>query len=188
MRDVHLSLHSLHKTVGDLIEDSLSPDCKLIRDVTCGGNQQIPLFYTKEKSRKTEYCNVDLIVIRENKIKIIVEIEESNVKPTQTCGKFLTSALTNYYIHSSNHDVPIGMHNSVIFIQIVDTSKLKEDKTSKYEQWENLERSINNIIPLKDSKIKQYRLFYGDEFYFADRDKCSQFVAYIKETCENKRR
>jgi len=127
----------------------------------------------KKKSRKTEYCNVDLLVLKDNKAKMIVEIEESNVKPTQICGKFLTSALSKYYIHDSKRNEPVEMANSVSFIQIVDTSKLVRGKTAKPKQWKALEESINRILPLKDSKITSYRLLSTDEL--------DNFISLIKE-------
>jgi len=141
----------LHKIIADKIESFLPPH-SLIRDEACGGRQRIPLFNTAQKSRKTEYCNVDLLVLKQNKIKMIVEIEESNVKPTQICGKFLTSALANYYIHTSEKNEPIGMDDSVTFIQIVATSKLVKEKTSKPQQWKLLEESINSVIPPKEQQ------------------------------------
>ena len=91
----------MHVSIGDLIENSLGERAQLVRDQACGGNQQIPLFCSNEKSNKTEYCNVDLLVIQDGKIRVIIEIEESDVKPTQICGKFLTSALARYYIHET---------------------------------------------------------------------------------------
>jgi len=159
----HRDLHELHVSIGDLIEERLREreDFKLIRDMECiregGVRQKIPLFCSEEKSNKTKYCNVDLLIIQDGKVRIIVEIEESNVKPTQICGKFLTSALTRYYIHETEKDL-IGMHDSVTFIQIVGTSRLKR-LSVKPEQWKNLEASIRNILPLKDSNIREYRLF-----------------------------
>ena len=44
---------------------------------------------------KTEYCYVDLLVLKKSKINMTVEIEKSDVKPTQTYVKFLTSTLAN---------------------------------------------------------------------------------------------
>lgn len=155
--------HSMHKTIGDIFEHALPPGYSLIRDKACGGKQRIPLFCIAKKSRETEYCNVDLLALKENKVKTIVEIEESNVKPTQICGKFLTSALANFYIHDSKRNEPIEMGDSVTFIQIVDTSKLVKGKTSKLKQWKALEESINSILPLKNSGITKYRLFSTDE-------------------------
>ena len=154
-------LHELHVSIGDLIEDNLPSGFRLVRDMACirdgDVRQQIPLFCSEEKSNKTKYCNVDLLVIHDGKVRIIVEIEESNVRPTQICGKFLTSALTRYYIHENEKDL-IGMHDSVTFIQIVGTSRLKR-LSVKPEQWKNLETSIRNILPLEDCNIREYRLF-----------------------------
>lgn len=155
----------MHRIIGDIFKRALldSPHCRLIRDKACGGEQRIPLFYNSEKSRETEYCNVDLLVLKENKIRMIVEIEESNVKPTQICGKFLTSALASHYIHNSRSNEPIEMDDNVTFIQIVDTSKLVKDKTAKFKQWKALEESIDRIIPLRNSRITSYRLLSTDE-------------------------
>ena len=116
-------------------------------------------------------------------IKINVEIEETDIGPTRICGKFLTSALAHYYIHETMNHEPVGMHDSVTFIQILDSSKLKADKTSKFTQGKNLERSINHILPVKDSNITEYRLFYVDKSDFMDREKHHDLVACIQEAC-----
>ena len=170
--------HPLHKIIGDFINDGTLPNCKIIKDTACGGNQNIPLFCSKERSNQTEYCNVDLLILKDNKIRVIVEIEEANIKPTQICGKFLTSALSAYFIHDS-YGV-IETDESVSFIQILDTSKLKKDKTSKIEQWKNMEKSIKNIIPIKGSKINKYKLFFEDASDFRG-NKRNEIIDYIRE-------
>lgn len=160
-------------------------DCQLIKDDACGGTQHIPLFVSKDKSRKTEYCDVDLLVLKNGKVRIIVEIEETNIGPTQICGKFLTSALAGYYIHETMNNKPVGMSDSVMFIQILDSSTLNgiEEKTSKFSQWENLEQSISHILPVKGSNITKYRLFYGNTSDFRNREKSSGLVECIQEAC-----
>jgi len=50
------------------------------------------------------------------------------------------------------------MGDSVSFVQILNTSELKEDKTAKFNQWENIEDSIKSIVPIKNSKINDYKL------------------------------
>lgn len=169
--------HSTHETVGSIFNQAFrnKPHYRVISDQACGGDQRIPLFYVAEKSRATEYCNVDLLVLKDNKIAVIVEIEESNVKPTQICGKFLTSALSSCYIHESHRNQPIGMSDSVTFLQIVDGSKLVKNKTAKPYQWQALEKSINEILPLKNGKIKRYKLLNTNEL-----DELSSFVNQIK--------
>jgi hypothetical protein len=155
----------VHKKVSDIFEKAIPSNSNsvLLRDTACGGKQHIPLFYSAKKSRRTEYCNVDLLLLKNNKIRIIAEIEESNVKPTQICGKFLTSALSRHYIRDSEANKPVEMADSVLFIQIVDTSKLVRNKTAKYAQWKALEKSINRILPIKDSNIISYRLLTTDD-------------------------
>jgi hypothetical protein len=148
--------HTKHKEVADVFKATLPSDCDLIVDEACGGNQHVPLFSASKKSRKTEYCNVDLMVLQKNKIKVIVEIEESNVKPTQICGKFLTSALSKYCVHESLPDRSVGMADNVTFIQILDTSRLKKN-TMKIKQWKTLESSIKEILPLNEAGLR-YRV------------------------------
>lgn len=149
----------LHRAIGQCIDSALS-NCTIIKDSACGGQQRIPLFNSDVKLRKTEYCNVDILILQDNKIRVIIEIEETNLKPTQICGKFLTSALSSFYIHKSN-DAPISMAKSVLFIQVLDTSKLKQ-VTSKVEQWRNIEKLIQTVLPLRNSKVNKYRLFEVD--------------------------
>ncbi len=155
----------IHKKVGELFKKAIPSNSEftLLLDSACGGNQRIPLFCNSKKSRQTEFCSVDLLILKRNKIKAIVEIEESNIKPTQTCGKFLTSAISRYYIHGSQTNKPIEMSDSVLFIQIVDTSRLVSGKTAKFKQSKAIEASINEILPVKGSQIKQYRLLTTDE-------------------------
>jgi hypothetical protein len=49
----------------------------------------------------------------------------------------------------------------VVFIQIVDASKLKN--SAKPKQWKAIERSIQSILPLENSRITSYLLITRDE-------------------------
>jgi len=167
--------HPLHRIVGKIVGECIDNkeffNCKIRKDPACGGRQNVPLFCSKKKSNKTEYCNVDLLILKDYKIRVIIEIEEANIKPTQICGKFLTSALSSYFIHESENNKLIGMDDSVLFIQILDTSKLKEDKTSKSGQWKEIQKSIQNILPVEDSRINKYRIFFGCSLDFGTKGK-----------------
>jgi hypothetical protein len=165
--------HHLHQRIGKLIGDALKDNAqalKIIKDPACYDDnvdkQHIPLFHSEDKSRATRYCCVDLLILQDDKIRIIVEIEESDIKPTQVCGKFLTSALSNYYIHEKDGG-PKKMADSVAFIQVLDSSKL-EDRTAKVKQFNHLEKSIQQIVPLKGSRINRYKLFTGTEKDLSD--------------------
>lgn len=174
--------HPLHAAIGDLFENNLPPDCQLIKDEACCGEDHIPLFVSRNKSREAQYCNVDLLVLKQGKIRVIVEID-NDTRPTQICGKFLTSALARYYIHKTMNNEPVGIHDSALFIQILDSSNLKKDKTKKFAQGEKLELSINQILPVKGSKIAEYKLYYGDISDFMAGQKHSELVDCIQEAC-----
>lgn len=130
-------------------EAGLSGD--VLADSACGGRHRLPL-YCNAKSLKTELCNVDMLILQSNSVRVILEIEESNVKPVQIFGKFLASALSTHYIYRNTPPAP--MAESVLFIQILDRSKLKEG-TKKIEQWENIEKLIQNMISFRNTKISQ---------------------------------
>jgi hypothetical protein len=173
--------HPFHELIGKSINDDIFPGCKVIKDPACGGNQHIPLFCSEERSRGTEFCNIDLLITVNDQIKVIVEIEEANIKPTQICGKVLTSALSRCFIHESENNRRIGMADSVLFIQILDVSKLKIDKTAKTKQWDRLEESIQNIIPVKGSNIKSYRIFSGKYPDFDSKELLACITNFLKE-------
>ena len=178
---VNKNRHPLHRVIGDMIQDSDFPNCTVIKDPACGGSQNIPLFCSPVKSNQTEYCNIDLLILKDNKIRVIVEIEEADITPTKIFGKFLTSALSSYFIHRTQNDVPIGMGDSVSFIQILDASELKEDKTAKFNQWEYIENSIRDIVPVKNSKINNYKVFFGDICSFREENKRQEIIDYIRK-------
>jgi hypothetical protein len=151
---------------------------ELILDYACSGlskkdgGQQIPFYIKGPKSNETKICNVDAMIIKENKIRIIIEIEESANEPTQVCGKYLTSALSQFYTHTastSGKECEIKLDkSSVLFIEVIDTKKfkiLKPDEkgrgTDKPEQLKHIENAINDLI--SDAKndhgcIKKYKL------------------------------
>jgi len=178
---VNKNRHPLHRVIGDMIQDSDFPNCTVIKDPACGGSQNIPLFCSPVKSNQTEYCNVDLLILKDNKIRVIVEIEEADITPTKIFGKFLTSALSSYYIHRTQNDVPIGMGDWVSFIQILDMSKLEVDKTAKFNQWEYIENSISKILPVKNSKINDYKIFFGKISGFREEGRRQDVIKYIRK-------
>ena|SRR3989338_793660 len=165
--------HPLHEKIGEALSQQFKED--FVMDTACGGKHALPLFRDK-KSKKTEFCRVDGIIIKDGKVKIIFEIEEANIKPTQACGKFLASALSQYYDYGKKR---YGLDDSAMFIQVLDTSKLKENSMKK-EQWSNLEKAIQNIIPVKESRIKKYKLYY-----FCVKDDFGAVFKEIKEFLGN---
>lgn len=152
--------HELHYRIGEHLKSVEFENVQKVIDPACGGKQNISLFLKEDKSNDNEICNVDFMMLKNNRIKIIIEIEEANIKPTQILGKFMASALAKFYIHKTNNNLKIPMADNVCFIQILDTTKL-EKNSKKRKQWENIEIAIKEILPSLKSNIKIYRLFYG---------------------------
>lgn len=189
--------HSFHRLIGDIISENITgEDIRILKDPACEPEGHVlPLYYSNRKEngdseklknrRERIFTNVDLLILKENKIKVIIEIEESNVKPIHIFGKFFAAAFSSYYFHPLEGEGKIEMADSVLFIQILDTSNLKEGKTAKIEQWENIKKSIQRISPIEKSNIDQYKIFYGDEAEFGKKAKRrEELVQYIKQNLE----
>lgn len=162
-----MTKHPLHKKIAEWFVNKYKheSDVSIIKDSACGGKQHIPLFIGKyeDKSRATNMCNVDLLVIKDNKIAIVVEIEESNIIPTQICGKFLTTVLSDYFSHRKQDGKPFYFSDLPCFIQILDDSKLIKYKTSKDIQGKNIINSISKKILNIGAKGRtrfMYKLIY----------------------------
>jgi len=176
--------HPLHFQVGELfnelLNESLMSGYSLVLDEACGGAQRVPLFVSSEKSRKTKFCNVDLLVVHDGAIRAIVEIEESNVKPIHVFGKFLASAVSSFCIHDSLGGA-MEYGEDVVFIQFVDTSKLKRGRSSKVEQWRNICGSIRSVVPLSGSRVSRYELFDVNVEEINDSEKREQLKKRLTE-------
>lgn len=185
--------HPLHQSIGCVLDgvhqslpDDLRRDCVLIKDPACVSGpspayvrvpQNIPLFCSAVRSNPTEYCNVDALVLLGGRIKVILEIEESALGPTQLFGKFLTSAAAHCYIHDADGAKPVLKAERLLFVQIMDTSDLKP-RSTKREQWRNIESSVRAMLPL--GSIGEYHLFHGgEEDFTTDQPVASQFAACV---------
>lgn len=165
--------HQLHKKIGKLIRLHF-PNCE--RSHECDGGHDIPLYCSNEKRDATKYCEVDLLIPKGGKIKVIIEFEKSNIEPIQIFGKVLASALSSYYIYDSKN---YKMDDTVKFIQILDASELKEE-SSKPEQFNNIQKSIQNVIP-RYSKIKNYEIICVKNNLESDADTKNKIINSIRE-------
>lgn len=126
-------------------------------------------------------CNVDSLVLRNGRIRIIVEIEESDVKPTRICGKLLTAAIATCHIHKNAGADPILKDDAVMFLQVLSTLKLK-DKSKKREQWKNIEKHLQHLLPL--GQITAYRIFCGVPSEFATSGQFhDEVVSLVRGAC-----
>ena len=187
--------HPFHQLIGDIISENISGEgLRILKDPACDPDGHVlPLYYSKvedegervtiNNSRSRIFTNVDLLILKKNKIKVIIEIEESNVKPIHIFGKFFAAAFSSFYSHHTEDQNFIEMADSVLFVQILDTENIKIDKTQKIKQWENIKKSIKEIIPIADSKTKKYRLLYGKASEFGvNREERKELVGCIRES------
>jgi len=171
--------YPLHIKIAQYIENQLSDlfkdNVRLIKDQACGGKQQIPLFLNEHKSRQTELCNVDLAIIKDDQVEVLIEID-TKIIPTQICGKFLTSALSFFYIHRTEPK-PIPLSENVMFIQILDSEfrgLIEKDKTAKIKQGEHIEKAIQKLVENMNLKSMDYRLFWASENNFENLSMLSE--------------
>lgn len=151
--------HPLHHAVGAALGSICYPsNTRLLLDPACGGRQNIPLFMANSASNSTERCNVDALVVQADRLRVILEIEEANIKPTQICGKFLATALSLFHLHPNLDAVALAFDPATHFVQVVDVSRLKRDRTSKLEQLRLIESRINALLPLRGTSIATNKL------------------------------
>jgi hypothetical protein len=148
--------HPLHLAVANAIKHRGIGAADLYCDPACDDSpmQRLPLF-RGDPSRSTALCNVDLLVIKDDTVRAIIEIEESVSKPTTICGKFLTSALAD---RARLDLVVIPFSELALFVQVIDTHKLPPH-SKKPAQYVHLKSVIQSVLPTLSSCVKQYQLF-----------------------------
>ncbi len=151
--------HGLHHALGQCLTNGL-PGVEVLLDAACGGSQHLPLFMSAQRSRATEVCDVDALVMKRGQIRLIIEIEESSINPTQLAGKVLASALASHYIHETQPR-PVRLAQPVRSIQVVDASLLAPG-SSKQAQFRQIEARIRALLPLPGSSITGYSLLEID--------------------------
>lgn len=174
-----MNSHQFHKKIGEVISKNFE-DFSILKDNVCGGKSLLALCYDSERY-KSEFSEVDMIILKDNKVKVIFEIEESNVTPTQVCGKVLAAALSNY-CYPNNKQANSGqkdIHDSVLFVQILNKDKIRSGG-NKAHQLAHLEKAINEVIQF--SKIKKYKLYQFDM-----NDNFSGMIQGIREFMEEEK-
>ncbi len=137
------------------------PGCRVLRAPECGGEHNLPLFYSAKKSNATEFCDVDILILKGGQVRLIIEIEEVERGPGKLFGKFAVPAVCWGYIYGpSSEDARMG--ERVVFVQIVSTADIQPN-SSKLEQWRFVETAIRELMPLKGkgARMVGYHLFAG---------------------------
>jgi hypothetical protein len=175
--------HPLHLAIGQLLRDAAAgvPRCDVVLDPACGGSQHLPLFLSAQKSNANRLCCIDGLILRDRKVRVLVEIEESDMKPTKVFGKFLTSALSRGYRHERHGDEFLPLDDGALFLQVLDTERLPGG-TSKVKQWSTLARSIQEILPAPSLRVGRYELLVGTTEEFGRQTaQGKQLVHLIRE-------
>lgn len=170
--------HPLHEVIAELLKEAVPAPATLIIDQAGKGDQRIPLFVKDTVGREHWLCCVDGLVKVDGHVRLLVEIDESNVKPTHLAGKYLTSALANFYIHKRERG-PLPKFERVWFLQIV-SSKGLEPNSKKPAQWQTLEAAIRSIPCL--GNIHRYGLFAGlKSDFIPGGNQHSQVIEFVRE-------
>lgn len=145
-----MTKHDLRKKIGEWFVDKYKNDSnvQVIRDSACNSKQRISLFSGEyaDNGRAANICNVDLLVIKDNKIAIVVGIEESDIKPNQIYDKFLTVAHSDYFSHRKQDEKSFFFRDMPCFIQVLDDSKLDELKIDKAIQGRNIINTVSKKL------------------------------------------
>lgn len=152
--------HQLHQLVGEILVRNFGENVKL--DFACCKNtdarQQLPLFSSEDTSRETQLCKVDMLIVSENKVKVVIEIEESGRIPTKICGKFLTTGLAKLYKPYKGN--ALSLASPLLFIQVLSSVGIP-DKSSIPKQLLNIEKGMQKISNV-DGRQMYYLLVVGD--------------------------
>jgi hypothetical protein len=150
-------MHLLHIVIGKIILAAELTGCEPILGKDCGGYQNIQLFCDSRAGMATRFSSVDAVVLKDGQVKIIIEIEESDIRPVALSGKLFVSAHTSHFIRRGKR-YPIAPRAS--FIQVIDTRKLSP-YSSKLAQCRNLIELMRNTL-LASGRNIEYDIFHGD--------------------------
>ncbi len=101
--------------------------------------------------------DVDAAVFFQNEVKVVLEIEESNLRPLHFCGKFLATALSRYYKGQRGQ---VLLSDSMLFIRVF-VKENEDPDWSKYAQARYLAKEIHRRLLHPNIRIKNYSFHYG---------------------------
>lgn len=167
-----MDLSPLHKLIGGIIQDVEAPNSQLILDPLCGGTHMIQLFFTDEASFATRACCVDAAIIVDGRVKVIVEVEETGLRPVQLCGKVFVCLLASHFIHRGTR-YPLA--ESVGFIQVIRL----HNEIHKLSQCRQLRQSIRDILARVNGRVTTYEIFHWHESEFESEKDRQELVTEI---------
>jgi hypothetical protein len=144
--------HPFHALIRETVARAALPECEVVRDAACGGTGYVPIFSMPTWSDESKHAQVDILVLRADrsgrrKVRMIIEIERSGLTPVKIIGKFVTSAAASYFMPEPGAS-SVEFDGSTVFVQVLDTSRLNIEKTTKPQQFDALEHAIGSLLPL----------------------------------------
>lgn len=182
-----MKLHPLHEAIGRLIKSadfSKYGTPNVLMDTACDlKNRRRISFCRQGAGTYIRYCDVDMLITIERRAKVIIEIEESNVKPIHIFGKFFTSSFSDSFIYTGKDNrKPLSINNSVLFVQVLDSSKLNYRNSMKPSQWTYIEQMIQDGLKNPFGRITEYNLFQGKSSDFEpDAEEGKRLVKKIRD-------
>lgn len=190
--------HPLHEKIYSIVEPFDGKNNNTVHvyaDHACSGKEgRVSLFLepTKNrenhicleptKKRENHICDVDSLIVRGDKIKIILEIEESGRQPVRIFGKVLASAIATHFCPPEK-PLPDGISKdkNVLFIQIISSSGLKKNSRRK-EQWKQIGKYLERLVRDGHVKgIKGYKMLIGEDSDFEDNsEKAIELTTILK--------
>lgn len=171
-------MHLLHTLIAKIILETDLPDCEVILGNDCGGDQYIQLFCNDRGTRASRFCSIDAMIVQKGNAKVLVEIEESDIRPVALCGKVFVAAHSSHFIHKGKA-FPIAP--SASFVQVIDTKNLSE-RSSKLDQCRYLRGAICNTLS-KNGTIRDYEIFHGDIAEFERLEAQQELRDHLCTTC-----
>ena len=167
--------HPFHRRIGNLVSGlGLTHGKQIWLDKACGGEGLIPL-YEATGSEGVPFCFVDILLLLEGRL-VIIEIEESDVKPLHLLGKFYASAFSTHFNDQDISKLPL------LFIQVLDTSRINLEEGQKSGQWDRVEAILKGQAEKWLGRKAQYRLLWGRQDDFGAGGKESEkLLNLVKE-------
>lgn len=176
--------HRIHKEIGGLLSKNDLPQVTILKDSACqhdGHDDGKPekkhriTLYRESGPDRVRMCDVDILAFREGRGTVIVEIEESNLKPVQVFGKFFASA------HSTHHGDSRLDERRLLFIQVLVATSVDLTASGKPKQWKALEAVIKHYAEEWPGRDIQYELLGGgpDDFRLGS-SKADQLVGLVR--------
>ena len=150
--------HPLHQIVGEALTTKLGnqPDTVVLLDRACGGTENVQLFCSEPLTFASRLCKVDAAIAHCGEVKVVIEIEESNIAPVQLGGKVFAPSLCRVCKGRSGV-FPVGA--DLLFVQIIDVAKLPGN-SAKLDQCRKLLQIVPSGLSNAERRLR-YAIHYG---------------------------